>query len=68
MAKYLSSSAVDYSLWCLTKFPVRVNLESRVFTVRFNEDLVVPPAIGIVFPCMVPLNFGGSSSMPKLSE
>jgi hypothetical protein len=32
------------------EFPVRINLESRLFAVRCNEDLVVPSAIGIVFP------------------
>ena len=32
------------------ELPVRVNLESGLFTVGFDEDLVVPPAIGIVFP------------------
>ena len=34
----------------LYEFPVWVYLKCRLFTVRFNEDLVVPPAIGIVFP------------------
>ena len=32
------------------EFPVRINLESRCFAVRRDEDLVVPPALRIVFP------------------
>ena len=32
------------------ELPVRINLESRRFAVRGDEDLVVPPAIRIVFP------------------
>ena len=32
------------------EFPIRVYLKSRLLTVRFDEDLVVPFAIGIVFP------------------
>ena len=34
----------------LYELPVRIHLEARLFTVRFDEHLVIPLTIGIIFP------------------
>ena len=49
MAEYLCEDAVDYSC-CFTKFPFGSTLKQGLFTVRFDEHLVIPLTIGIVFP------------------
>jgi hypothetical protein len=49
-AEYLFDSSCGLFSVVFYQFPVRVYLKSRLFTICFDEDLVVPPAIGIVFP------------------
>ena len=48
--KYLCEPRCGLFAVLSQEFPVRINLESRLFAVRCDEDLVVPSAIGIVFP------------------
>ena len=31
------------------EFPVWINLEARLFSVRFDDDLIIPFAVGVVF-------------------
>jgi len=48
-AEYLRDSSCGLFV-LLYKLPVRIHLEARLFTVRFDEHLVIPLTIGIVFP------------------
>ena len=44
------ATAVAELFVLLHEVPVRVDLKQGLFTVRFDEHLVIPLTIGIVFP------------------